>query len=231
MPRIGVLGGMGPAATVDFMAKLVGLTPADRDQDHLPLMLASLPQVPDRSAAILGRGEDPLPGMVRGIRLLNHADVDLVVIPCSTAHHWYDELSTASRAPILHIAGTAVARAPIGQRTLILGTQGALVSGFFQRELAARKTPCLVPSPADQAAVDEAIRLIKAGQAASAGASLSRLLLRAKEDGAQTVILGCTELPLAAAHIDRQDLRLIDCTLELARQTLNYALERGWTRT
>jgi aspartate racemase len=225
MLRIGVLGGMGPAATVDFMAKLVALTPADRDQDHLPVIVASLPQVPDRSAAILGRGEDPLPSLLRGIRLLNHADVDLVVIPCSTSHHWYDELSAASHAPILHIASATVARVPRGGPTLILATRGALASGFFQRELAACNTPCLIPSPeVDQVLVDESIRLIKGGKPVAAGAHLSRVLNRSRERDVRTVIMGCTELPLAATHVESSGLRLIDCALELARSTVNYAM-------
>ena len=229
MPFIGVLGGMGPAATVDFMAKLVALTPARRDQDHLPVVVVTLPRIPDRSAAILGRGQDPLPALKEGIALLNRADVGLVAIPCSTSHHWYDELSAASRAPILHIARAAVSRAPRGERALILATRGALASGFFQRELAACEIPFDIPSPDDdQVAVDDCIRLIKAGQPSAAGACLNRVLVNARARDVRTVILGCTELPLAVAHAERHKLRLIDCTLELARYAVEYALQRGW---
>ena len=85
MQRIGVLGGLGPAATVDFLDQLVRLTPARRDQDHLPVLAAFLTQVPDRSAAILGQGPDPLPALLEGIALLNHTGVDLIAIPCNSA--------------------------------------------------------------------------------------------------------------------------------------------------
>ncbi|MBK1719872.1 aspartate/glutamate racemase family protein [Thiocystis violacea] len=229
MPFIGVLGGMGPVATVDFMAKLVALTPASRDQDHLPVVVINLPRIPDRSAAILGSGQDPLPGLKEGIALLNRADVGLIAIPCGTSHHWHSELSAASRAPILHIARAAVSRAPRGERTLILATRGALASGFFQRELTARETPFDIPSPDDeQVAVDDCIRLIKSGQPEAAGACLDRVFGNAHARGVRTVILGCTELPLAAVHAEWQAPHLIDCTLELARSAVEYALQRGW---
>lgn len=231
MSCIGVLGGMGPAATVDFLGKLVALTPATRDQDHLPVVVAHLPQVPDRSAAILGRGADPLPGLQRGIELLNHSDVGLIVIPCNSSHHWYAQMSAASHAPILHIAEVCVRKVPAGARTCVLATRGALASGFYQRELAQRRTPWEVPDPVtEQGLVDECIRLVKAGQPELAGALLDEVLVRARARGTEAVIMGCTELPLAVAHADAHELMLIDSTLELARSTVAYGLGAGWNR-
>ena len=226
MRRVGVLGGMGPAATLDFMSKLLALTPAERDQDHLPVICANLPQIPDRTAAILGRGEDPLPSLLRGIAILNEAGVELIAIPCSTSHHWYAALSRASRAPILHIAPAAVARVPPGERTLVLATRGALHSGLYQRELAARCIPCEVPDPdLSQSLVDDCIRLTKSGQVALAGAILDGVLTAARARGIGSVLLGCTELPLAARYAEPDGLQLIDCTLELARRTVACALD------
>lgn len=226
MRRLGILGGMGPAATVDFMAKLLALTPACRDQDHLPTVVASLPQTPDRSAAILAGGPDPLPSLLEGIRLLDRADVELIVIPCATSHHWYAPLSAASRAPILHIARCVAARIAPGEPTLILATRGALVSGFYQRALAERAIPFVLPSPTEeQVAVDDCIRLIKAGRREEAGACLNSVFQRCRNRGVRTLILGCTELPLAAQHTGRHDLRLIDCALELAREAVARAVQ------
>ena len=91
------------------MDKLVQLTPARRDQDHLPVVVASLPHVHDRSRAILGQGPSPLPLLLQGIDFLNACEVGVVAIPCNSSHHWYDELRQRSRAPILHIAHTCVA--------------------------------------------------------------------------------------------------------------------------
>ncbi len=220
---------MGPAATVDFMAKLVRLTPAGRDQDHLPVVVANLPQIPNRSAAILGDGQDPLPSLKQGLELLNRAGAGVIVIPCNTSHHWYDALSAASAAPILHIAQAALERIPGTDRTLILATRGTLVSGFYQRALAARGVPFDLLSPDDeQPLIDDCIHLVKAGQTGLAGVCLNRLFRMIARRGVQTVLMACTELPLAATWSRRQDLRLIDCTWELARCTVDYALRRGW---
>ena len=106
---IGVLGGMGPLATVDFMRKVIDLTPARRDQEHLPLIVYSVPQVPGRSACILEGAASPLPAMLRGIRTLAQAGAECIAIPCNTAHHWYDELARESRCPVLHIVDAACA--------------------------------------------------------------------------------------------------------------------------
>lgn len=229
MPHIGVLGGMGPAATVDFMAKLVGLTPAQRDQDHLPVVVANLPQVPDRSAAILGQGPDPLPALLRGIRLLNQSGAGVIVVPCNTSHHWYQAMSAASQAPILHIAQVCVQRVEPGTRTLILGTRGALRSGFYQRALLDHGCPWELPAEGDeQTAVDECIRRVKAGQDKAAGNSLADVLRTAAGRGVGAVILGCTELPIALSHSGSQGLNTVDSSLELARAAVDHALSRGW---
>lgn len=231
MPAIGILGGMGPAATVDFLGKLVALTPARRDQDHLPVLLASVPQVPDRSAAILGEGQDPLPALLEGLAVLNRAEVGLVVVPCNTSHHWYEPLRANSKAPILHIAQASVAAVPAGARTLLLATAGAVRSGFYQRALEARGLPWELPATREeQRAVDESIRLVKAGELAAAGERLALALEAAIARGTQAVILGCTELPLALQATGGHGLTVIDSSLELARAAVKHALAQGWHR-
>ena len=213
------------AATVDFMAKLVGLTPAQRDQEHLPVVVANLPQVPDRSAAILGTGPDPLPALLRGIGLLNQSGAGVIVVPCNTSHHWYDAMSAASAAPILHIAQACVRRVEPGTRTLILGTRGALRSGFYQRALQDHGCPWELPAEGEeQTAVDECIRRVKAGQAKAGGNSLADVLRAAAGRGVGAVILGCTELPIALGHSGSQGLNTIDSSLELARAAVDHAL-------
>jgi aspartate racemase len=101
---IGILGGMGPLATVDLMKKIIQQTPVRRDQDHVPLVVWSVPQVPDRQHALRGEGASPLPAMLEGIAALNGAGATRIAIACNTAHYWFDQLSAASAAPILHIA-------------------------------------------------------------------------------------------------------------------------------
>src|SRR5579875_1708753 len=92
---LGVLGGMGPLASAHFMARLTLLTPATRDQDHIPAVLWSDPRVPDRNAARLGTGADPLPVLLRGLAGLRAAGAGAIAIPCNTAHGWYDGMTAA----------------------------------------------------------------------------------------------------------------------------------------
>ncbi|NCY26523.1 MAG: aspartate/glutamate racemase family protein, partial [Alphaproteobacteria bacterium] len=106
---LGVLGGMGPLASAEFMRSLTLQTPALRDQDHLPAILVSDVRVPDRTAARLGTGPDPLPALLRGIRILEGAGCGAIAIPCNTAHGWFDAMQAATALPILHIVDAAAA--------------------------------------------------------------------------------------------------------------------------
>jgi aspartate racemase len=233
MSIIGVLGGMGPAATADFMAKLVALTPAACDQEHLPVLVASLPHIPDRSQAILGDGPDPLPYLMSGIAVLNQAEVGLVVVPCNTSHHWFDEMAKGCRSPMLHIARACVAALPASpdMRVSLFATRGAIHSGFYQRELALRGLHCVAPDPdGAQRDVDACIRAVKGGDLALGAAHLAAALADAKARGAQAVIMGCTEIPVAAAQLQDPGLLLVDSSLELARQAVKHAMYLGWNR-
>ncbi|CAG4890039.1 cysteate racemase [Paraburkholderia saeva] len=231
MTMIGVLGGMGPLATVDFMAKVISLTCAESDQQHVPMMVANLPQIPDRSRSILNGDEAPLPYLLKGIDLLNGNEVGLIAIPCNSSHHWYAQMCARSAAPVLHIAQTCVDAVPAGiSRAAVLATRGALASGFYQQALAARDIEPVVPDDATQLGLDACIRDIKAGRLAEGSAALADVLDALAGSGVQAAIMGCTEIPVAAQQLGETRFTLIDSTLELARATVAYATERGWNR-
>lgn len=230
MSTIGVLGGLGPAATVDFLGKLVRLTPARRDQEHIPVVTACLPHVPDRSACILGVGPDPLPHLLRGIALLNNVGVGVVAVPCNSAHHWYAQLSEHSRAPIIHIAQACVDRLqqPPGSRVMVLATRGALQSGFYQRALVQAGMVALQPDAPSQCWVDDCIRLIKAADLPGGGAALEQVLEHARAQGVSALIMGCTEIPIAAQYAHIGEMACADSSLALADAVVGYALQRRW---
>lgn len=231
MTMIGILGGMGPLATVDFMDKLVRLTDARRDQEHLPLLVANLPHIEDRSQAILGDGVDPLPGLLDGIDLLNGNGVGLIAIPCNSAHHWYAQMRAHSAAPVLHIAETCVAAVPPAtRRVALLATGGALVSGFYQQTLIERDIEPVVPDGSMQPFVAACIHEVKAGELDEAARQLEVVLTMLARKGVTTALMACTEIPLAANRIVNPPLKLVDSSLELARATVKYACERGWNR-
>ena len=105
---LGVLGGMGPMAGAVFMERLTAMTKVQYDQQHIPAVLWSDPRVPDRSQAKLHGGEDPLPWLLNGIRHLEKAGAKVIVIPCNSAHMWYDQMASKTRLPILHIVKATI---------------------------------------------------------------------------------------------------------------------------
>ncbi len=232
MALIGILGGMGPLATVDFMDRVVRLTSmagAACDQQHLPMLVADLPHIPDRSKAILEAGEDPLPALLDGIDMLNRNGVELIAIPCNSAHYWYDAMRGHSKAPILHIAETCVAAIPRGtRRVAVLATGGTLSSGLYQRMLGARDIEAIVPDEATQEHIHACIRAVKAGDLDESAVQLGAALAELAARGAQAAVMGCTEIPLAARQLSAPPMTLVDSTLELARATVSYGLARGW---
>lgn len=232
MARIGVLGGMGPAATIDFMAKLAQLTPARCDQEHLPVVVANLPHVPDRSTAITEQGADPLWYLLQSVDLLNAAGCGLIAIACNTAHHWHAHLAARSRAPVLHIVDSCMDAIPRGRSMAVLATRGCLASGFYQRAITQRgETPYEPADPGFQGRVDEAIAAVKRGDVALGAQHLTHLLRELADHGVGAAILGCTELPVAAAHPQAHlppCLQVVDSTLELARAAVRHGLANRW---
>ena len=222
-PLLGVLGGMGPLATADFLAKLAAETPATRDQDHIPYVAWGVPQIPERPAAILQGGESPLPQMLRGIAALKQAGASVVAIACNTAHYWHDDLVREGGLPILHIADAAcdmLAERGIGAgRVGLLGTDGTIKAGFFQQRFAARGLDCVLSSRADQEQlVLPAIAAVKANDLTRAHGLAVEAVTKLLAGGAQAVVLACTETPVAIDFAGSSvNTRCIDATRALAR--------------
>ena len=229
---LGVLGGMGPLATVDFLRKLIEETPAARDEDHIPVITYSVPQIPMRPAAILDGGESPLPAMLDGIRTLKRAGAIAIAIPCNTAHYWYDELVRQGGLPIIHIADAALdelaLRCARGTTIGLIGTQGTLAAGFFQQRLAASGFRCIVNSDADQQElVLEAILHVKRNALDAAAALLESAVGKLAHDGASGVILACTETPVVLDRLSPQSSALcVDATRALAKACVKWWGER-----
>ena len=100
---IGILGGMGPEATLDCFGKIIKNTPAKTDREHIRVVIDSNPGIPDRIAAILGDGESPVPALVAGCRGLEKAGADFIIIPCVTVHFFLSEIQAQAHLPILSI--------------------------------------------------------------------------------------------------------------------------------
>ena len=227
---LGVLGGMGPLASAQFMLRLTLLTPATRDQDHIPTVLWSDPRVPDRTRGKLAGGEDPLPWLLHGIAGLKQADCGAIAIPCNTAHGWYDPMQDAAGVPILHIVDAAAAdlrRAGIGPGTIgVMGTQGTLDMRLYQDRLHRLGWECIIPARDEMdRLVTPAIALVKANRVAEAYPPLVEAANILAARGATAVVLGCTEIPLGIQAGPQDALRVptIDTIDALARASIAWA--------
>jgi aspartate racemase len=228
---LGVLGGMGPLATVDFFRKVVEETQATVDQEHIPLIIDSVPQIPCRVAAVLREGESPVPQMLSGIMRLKKAGAECIAIACNTAHYWYDDLCEQGGMPILHIVDavatelerTARADAPLG----LLATEATLEARIYQSRLAQREIDFIINTPEERAElILPAIALVKQGKPQQGGELLDHALGLLQERGAGQYVLACTELPVAVDAVSSlHRAHCIDATRALAKASVRWSLQ------
>lgn len=224
---LGVIGGMGPLATADFFRKLIDATPARDDDEHIPVLIHSVPQIPSRPAAILRGGPSPLPALLEARDRLLGAGATMLAMPCNTAHFWYDELVAGCAVPFVHIVDAVADLLPAGARGLgIVATRATLRAGVFERRLAGRGIALAAPDEATyDRAVQPAIEAVKRGATEEGGSLLEPVIAAELERGAAAVVLACTELPIALDAIASPlRARCIDSTDALAR-----ACVRRWT--
>ena len=205
---VGILGGMGPDATVDFMQRIIRLTPAEDDNDHIRMIIDNNPKVPSRIKAIVdGTGESPAPCLVKMAQGLEKQGADFLVIPCNTAHYYYSDISSAVKIPVLNMVELTVKKIVKNQPGIktvgLLGSTALLITALVKNALVKRGVSIKYPSEDLQAKVLESIKKIKAGSFAqqyiknvqSAGDYLIR-------HDAEAVIIGCTELSVISKQID-----------------------------
>ena len=222
--RLGVLGGMGPAASAEFMVRLTQQTPARVDQDHIPTVLWSNPQIPDRSLSVRRGTDEPLPLLLEGLRGLQAAGCDYVVIPCNTAHFWFHEFEKLN-IEIVHIVDSVadglrdlgVVNTTIG----VMGTQGTIELGLYQYRLNKLGWHCVCPGPEEMSTrVQPAIDLIKANQIDQARLLLVEVIDKLVAAGVSAVVLGCTEIPLAVREESRNGVPLVNSIDSLVKSVL-----------
>lgn len=221
---IGILGGMGPMATADLFQKIVSLTKANSDNEHIRIYIDNNPQIPDRTTAILKGGEDPVSQMLSALRHLEACGADCIVMPCNTAHYFLDRLQPETHIPfisILESTAKACAAAYPGKTACILATTGTLSTGIYEKALSKEGVACLLPDEAQREVLMDSIYRIKAGERLTDPAPFQNLLDALKKAGADYFILGCTELPLAVEQLSLQG-SFIDPTQELAKAAIRY---------
>jgi aspartate racemase len=197
---------MGPEATASFYARLIASTPARCDQEHLHVIIDADPGVPDRTAALLGEGESPLPRMRAAIQRLVSAGVQLIAIPCNTAHAWLPDLREGVQVPLLDMVEETVAEVArelsAGAAVGLMATTGTARSGLYAGALARQGLELLPLDEDHQNQIMGAIGRIKAGRRGEARDPLLAVARMLIDRGAQAIILGCTEIPLVVGPSD-----------------------------
>lgn len=214
---IGILGGMGPAATVEFFRRLVAATRADSDQEHLRIIIDNDPNVPSRTDAILRGGPSPEPALAAMAKGLEASGADLLAMPCNTAHHYFDAIQRAVEIPVLDMIAETASEVSV-QSVGLLATTATVHLRLFERRLASRGVELAVPGDDDQKLVMRAIEQIKAGISVEAvGAGLVPVVEALGRAGAKAVIAGCTEISLVAGSgMPLLWIDALDCLVDAA---------------
>jgi aspartate racemase len=224
----GIVGGMGPLATIELMRLVMEETPATCDQEHIPLLVYSNPQVPDRTKAILGEGESPVRALIKSSQVLERAGATFLAFSCNTAHYFLPEVEAVVFVPIINMIEETAAEAERANiaRVGILATDGTVRTGLYQQALHARGIETEIPDEKRQLAVMEAIYAVKAGLDLKEAAQILEPALAWMSDRVEAVIAGCTELPMLLRQ-PAHGLIVIDSLRVLARSIVARALQKS----
>lgn len=224
---VGVLGGMGPDATIDFMSDVLRLTDAEKDQDHIHLVVDQNPAVPNRQQAIRSGTEEVGLALASMARRLEAAGADFLVMPCNTAHAFEASIRAATNRPFISIIEVSIAA--VGKLLAadghvgIMATDGLMDTGIYQRALSAAGFPSLLPQTPQQGDLMGLIHRIKAGdKGTEMRASMAGIAESLVARGAELILAACTEIPLVlkAAEVS---VPLVSTTEALARYTVALA--------
>lgn len=226
MKRVGIIGGMGPAATIDLYQKIIAHTQATCDQEHLPLLIDNYPQIEDRTTFIQGKGASPAPKLIESAQRLEQGGAQALMLACNTAHYFVPDILPYINIPIIHIAEEAVKtlakKYPQAKKIAVIATQGTLTSGVYQEQLAKfgleQQELCLSQQESIMRAIYQGV---KAGRTEDFIEEFNDTLL---EINADIYIAACTEIPLFFPYIDLERFTFIDATDELAQAAVKFAL-------
>lgn len=228
---LGIFGGMGPEATVDFYQRVIKSTPAQKDQDHIPTLIYSLPQVPDRTHCIKNQDLSIIPYLIEAVTRLEKAGASFICIPCNTAHYFHDDMKEAVSIPVLHMIRETVYKItteyPEIKEIGLLATSGTLQSRVYEKEFASNDFSVILPD--DQIQTNKIMKAIYGIKAGKDKKTCEDLLTEAGnhviEKGANLIVLGCTEIPLAF-NPKRVSVPVVNATEVLAKAAIRMYYER-----
>ena len=224
---IGILGGMGPEATADLYMRIIRATKVQRDQNHRRVIIDSNAKIPDRTAAIKGKGPSPLPMLVETGLNLQRAGADLIIIPCNTAHHFHRDLQKKLKVPVLHMIGLSAEKTkmkhPEVTKAGLLASDGTLMSHLYQQSWGKQGIEIIEPGAETQRNVMKAIyQNIKRGDLEPGRRLLYDASLELIEAGAEAVICGCTEVSIVL-HDGDLSVPVLDPMQDLAEEAVRLS--------
>ncbi len=225
---VGIIGGMGPNATVDFMSRILQATPASTDQDHVRMVIENNPRIPSRQLAMRGEGQDPGSEIAAIAARLEAAGAEFLVMPCNLAHAWQSEIEAAVSIPFVSIVDVSVQsaldRSDDGSAVGLMTTPGCFTAGLYQQALAASGRPVITQTPDELAATLSLVERIKSGdQSVEVASGLRTLANELVNRGAKVLIAACTEFPLVLDE-SMFDVAFVSSTEVLAGRTVAIAL-------
>lgn len=216
---LGILGGMGPAATAEFFSLICRHVPAKKDQDHPRIYVLSDPRIPDRTEAVIGNGPDPGPHLLEDMKKLAGWGASFLAVPCNTAHVFIDRFAGQLPLPLVHIVDATLEEAsrqhPDG--AWLAATKGTLASRLYERHAKTSAYSLKIPTSDLQEEIQETVRLVKANRMTDAGLLIRKTaeILWQMQD--LPVIAACTEIPLAWGASDLPEGRMISSLEALCR--------------
>lgn len=231
MKTIGILGGMGPLATVFLYNKIVKRTKAEKDQDHIHIIIDSNTKIPDRTNNIIGDGEDPVFEMVSSAQMLEKAGADFIIMPCNTAHYFYDKIAQSIGIKLVNMLDETVKNIAIkygcNKKVGLLATDGTNKSGIYEKYFDSIGSTLIKPIKTQKYVMDFIYNGIKKGDFNFAADGLLEAANEVKAKGAELILLGCTELSVAndiysfeGNFVDPMDILALKA-IELAGGTIN----------
>jgi aspartate racemase len=221
---VGIIGGMGPEATVDLLQRILRLTPARDDADHIRCLVDNNPKIPSRIKAIIeGGGESPAPCLAEMARRLEAWGADFLAMPCNTAHYYLPEIQRAVHIPILDIIAVTLEAvrkvlppAPGSRLVGLLASPALRITRGYEEKTRGLGAEILYPAEADQDRLFALIKAVKTGQnTEEMRADLARAADNLAARGASVLVIACTELGMLHRF---SKAPVLDASEELARE-------------
>ena len=230
MPKtIGIMGGMGPAATVDLMSRIISMTDASSDQEHIPMIVDNDTRIPDRTEAILGRGESCAPEMLASAKRLEAAGADFIVIACHAAHCFVEDIKDKIGIPIIEMPEETAKLLKINgvNRAAVLATDGTVQSGLFGHALERMGIQTVYPNEEQQRLVMSLVYdYVKKGVANipdRVREGMQNMIGDLGKQGAEVLILASTEFPIAFSIMGLKSDAFVDPTIILSKAAIRAA--------